>query len=349
MALGPGALRGRNLLGPGDLSPDEWDGLLALAAQGKANGLPALCAGKTLINVFGAPSLRTRVSMEIAMQQLGGNVVTVNPGSGSWALATEKGVVMDGASPEHVKEAAPVLGSMGDGLAVRTFPVTDDPASELDDTLMKMFAQHAGCPVLSLETPSGHPMQSLADALTMRELLGDEGTTGQPVTLTWAPHPKALPLAVPLSFLHAAAVNGSQIRVAAPVGWELPDDRVAALRSLAESRGGSLETTNDRAAAYAGARVVYAKSWGPTDATAAASAPLKPAMAATEPPKSDWQVTAEAMALTSDAYFMHCLPVRRNVVVSDAVIDSPNSKVVQLAENRLHTARAFLAAWLGSE
>lgn len=346
MALGPGALRGRNLLGPGDLSPDEWDGLLALAAQGKADGLPALCAGKTLINVFGAPSLRTRVSMEIAMQQLGGNVVTVNPGSGSWALETRDGAVMDGAGPEHVKEAAPVLGSMGDALAVRTFPVTDDPASELDDTLMKTFAAHAGCPVLSLETPSGHPMQALADALTMRELLGD--TKGQPVTLTWAPHPKALPLAVPLSFLHAAAVNGSQIRVAAPSGWELPEDRVAALRELAESLGGSLSTTNDRSEALAGSRVVYAKSWGPTDAAAAAAAPLKPAMAATDAPKSAWQVTADAMALTADAYFMHCLPVRRNVVVSDAVIDSPNSKVVQLAENRLHTARAFLAAWLGN-
>ncbi|MHC5021286.1 MAG: Rossmann-fold NAD(P)-binding domain-containing protein, partial [Planctomycetota bacterium] len=142
MALGPGALRGRNVLGPGDCSPDEWDGLLALAAQGKADGLPRVCDGRTLVNVFGAPSLRTRVSMEIAMQQLGGNVVTVNPGAGSWALETRDGAVMDGASPEHVKEAAPVLGSMADGLAVRTFPVTDDPASELDDTLMQTFAQH---------------------------------------------------------------------------------------------------------------------------------------------------------------------------------------------------------------
>jgi N-acetylornithine carbamoyltransferase len=234
---------------------------------------------------------------------------------------------------------------MADGLAVRTFPVTDDPASELDDTLMQTFAQHAGCPVLSLETPSGHPMQALADALTMRELLGE--TRGEPVTLTWAPHPKALPLAVPLSFLHAAAVNGSAIRVAAPLGWELPQDRLGALRALAESRGGSLETTSDRTAAYAGTRVVYAKSWGPTGAPAGDSGPtpLKPA---TDAVNAAWCVDAEAMALTSDAYFLHCLPVRRNVVVSDAVIDSPNSKVVQLAENRLHTARAFLAAWLGS-
>lgn len=280
------------------------------------------------------------------MLQLGGHVITVDTGGGSWALETRAGVVMDGASPEHVKEAAPVLGSMGDGLAVRTFPVTGDPANELDDAPLQAFAAHAGCPVLSLESPSGHPMQALADALTMRELLGE--TRGQPVTLTWAPHPKSLPLAVPLSFLHAAAVNGSQIRVAAPRGWELPDDRITPLRSLAESRGGSLATTNDRAAAYAGSRVVYAKSWGPTGPSTADSgpSPLKPA---TDPANAAWCVTAEAMATTADAYFLHCLPVRRNVVVSDAVIDSPNSKVVQLAENRLHTARAFLSAWLGSE
>jgi len=345
MALGPGALRGRNLLAPGDLNPDEWDGLLALAAQGKTGGLPRVCDGRTLVNVFGAPSLRTRVSMEIAMQQLGGNVVTVNPGSGSWALETRDGAVMDGTSPEHVKEAAPVLSSMADGLAVRTFPVTGDPAGELDDALMQTFAAHAGCPVLSLETPSGHPMQALADALTMRELLGE--TKGQPVTLTWAPHPKALPLAVPLSFLHAAAVNGAAIRVAAPLGWELPEDRLASLATLAESRGGSLTATNDRAQALAGTRVVYAKSWGPTGTPAGDSGPtpLKPA---TDAANAAWCVGAEAMATTAGAYFMHCLPVRRNVVVSDAVIDSPNSKVVQLAENRLHTARAFLAAWLGN-
>lgn len=332
MSLRPGAFRGRHLLTPADCAPDEWDALLALAARGKRERLPAVCAGRSLVSVFAAPSLRTRVSMELAMRQLGGVAVTVTPGADAWALETRDGARMDGAAPEHVREAAAALGAMADALAVRTFPLTAAPASELDDPVLHAFARHAGVPVANLESPSAHPLQALADALTLRELLGE--SRGQPVLLTWAPHVKPLPLAVPLSFLHAAAVCGCEIRVAAPVAWTLPASRLDALRSLAVSRGGRLTTTTDRTAAADGVRVVYAKSWAPT-------APDAGVM------DRSWMVDPALMARTRDAAFLHCLPVRRNVVVADAVLDSPASRVAQLAGNRLHTARAWLYAWLG--
>jgi len=333
MDLRPGQFRGRSLLAPADCAPEEWDALLALAARGKRERLPPVCAGRALVSVFAAPSLRTRVSMELAMRQLGGIAVTLSPGADAWALETRDGAVMDGAAPEHVREAAAALGAMADALAVRTFPLTADPAGELADEGLHAFARHAGVPVTNLESPSAHPLQALADALTLRELLGE--TRGRPVLLTWAPHVKRLPLAVPLSFLHAAAVCGCDIRVAAPAAWALPAARVQALRTLAESRGGQLATTTDRTAAAEGVRVVYAKSWAPT---------------APEPGAMDpaWMVDPALMARTDRAAFLHCLPVRRNVVVADAVLDSPASRVAQLAANRLHTARAWLYAWLGA-
>jgi N-acetylornithine carbamoyltransferase len=334
VSLRPGAFRGRSLLAPGDCTPEEWDALLALAARGKREGLPAACTGQRLVNLFAAPSLRTRVSMELAMGELGGTAVSLTPGADAWTLETRDGAVMDGAAPEHVREAAGALGAMAHGLAVRSFPVTPDPAAELEDVVLHAYARHAGVPVTNLESPSAHPMQALADALTLREVLGT--TVGQPVLLTWAPHVKRLPLAVPLSFLHAAAVCGCAIRVAAPAGWALPASRLSALRALAESRGGSLATTTDQAAAADGVRVVYAKSWAPT---------------APEAGDMDrrWMVDAALMARTRGAAFLHCLPVRRNVVVADAVLDSPAARVAQLAGNRLHTARAWLYAWLGTD
>ncbi|MCI0341682.1 MAG: N-acetylornithine carbamoyltransferase, partial [Planctomycetales bacterium] len=314
---------------------------LALAARGKSRGgLGRPCAGKTLACVFLAASLRTRVSLSVAMRSLGGEAVEITPGTGSWGVTAEDGVPMLGEAAEHVKEAAGVLGRYVDGIGIRTFAGLKDLAEDRRERMLLGFGRFAGVPVLNLESALSHPLQALADSLTLRELLGE--TRGRPVALTWAYHPKALPLAVPLSFLHAAAVLGCEIRIARPPAFELPADLVAPLRTLAEGRGGGLRSFETMHEALRGATAVYAKSWsspafyGRGDSERAARDPHR-----------GWQVTPEAMAGTADAWFLHCLPVRRNVVVADAVLDGPRSAVLQLAENRLHTARAVLAAVLG--
>ncbi len=343
-AFAPGDLSGRNLLSPADLSPDEWEGLLALAGREKARtrgrGLGRACAGKTLACVFLAPSLRTRVSLSVAMHSLGGHAIEITPGAGSWGVTADDGVPMLGEAAEHVKEAAGVLGRFVDGIGIRTFAGGKDLGEDRRERMLRGFAKFAGVPVLNLESALAHPLQALADAMTLRELLGE--TRGRPVALTWAYHPKALPLAVPLSFLHAAAVVGCDIRVARPPAFDLPADLVAPVRALAESRGGGVRTFDTTEEALRGAMAVYAKSWSSPSFYGQADVER-----AARDPHRGWQVTTRAMAVTADAWFLHCLPVRRNVVVADAVLDGPRSAVLRLAENRLHTARAVLAAILG--
>jgi len=292
--------------------------------------------------VFFDPSLRTRVSMEAACARLGAHFVDLRPGEGSWALELRDGVPMDGAAPEHVREAARVLSRYADLLAVRSFPAGRDPEEDRREEVLRAFARHATVPVLSLESAMGHPCQGLADLMILRELAGGD-LAGKPVCLTWAPHPKSLPQAVPLSVVRMAAVGGAELRVACPEGWDLDEEVMARAREMAAERGGRVVVHRDPDAAAAGAIAVYAKAWGPDRRAPSAAA------ARSELPRLDyWRVDARRMRLTMGrkGAFLHCLPVRRGVVVDDEVLEGPWSRVTDQAACREFVQAALLLSWL---
>jgi N-acetylornithine carbamoyltransferase len=306
----------------------------ALAWKQRSPG--AHLAGKLLGMVFFNPSLRTRASFEAAMVRGGGAAIVLDVGNGVWKLEDRSGAVMDGDRPEHIKEAIPVLGRYADALAVRTFGALQDDDADAADPVLNAFRKLAGVPVISMESAREHPCQGLADMLTARENFG--ATRGLPVTLTWAPHIKPLPKAVPHSFLLTAAAAGCEVRVAHPPGFELHPGVVAEAEAYAREAGGSVSYTHDRKAALAGSRVVYAKAWGPS----IARVPAAEASARILQHK-DWILDGAAMAAAAeDAAFLHCLPVRRNVEVADAVLDSAVSRVIDEAENRFHVQRVLL-------
>lgn len=326
-----------------DWSPDDVDALLRLAARCKRGEIEGGLVKKVLAMVFMDPSLRTRASMETAMFLHGGHALCLEPGKGSWTLETELDVVMDGTSVEHIIEAARVLGRYADALAVRSFPKGTEWAVERRDATMRNFAKYCEKPVINLESSRRHPCQGLADAMTMREHLGE--TVGKRFVLMWAWHPKALPTAVPASAAIAGAHLGMDVIVARPAGYDLDPDDYLAIESLATARGGSFRVTDELDAAIEGAHVVYPKSWGslqhfgrPDDERALREG------------KRDWRLTQPRMDRTagSRGIAMHCLPVRRNVEMDGAVLDGPNSAVIDQAENRLHVQRALLLELIGT-
>jgi N-acetylornithine carbamoyltransferase len=295
--------------------------------------------------VFLNPSLRTRSSMETAMFLHGGHALVLEPGKGSWALETEPGAVMDGATVEHVTEAAHVLARYADALAVRAFPKGTDWAVEREDRLIRDFARFSDKPVINLESSRRHPCQALADAMTLRERLGE--TRGRKFVLAWAWHPKALPTAVPASAALAAAHLGMEIVIARPDGYELDPEDTALVRKITQHQGGEfVHIINDPDEGVVGADAVYVKSWGSVklfgqpEEEAAFRSTLR-----------DWRLTPQRLKSTRQgkAVVMHCLPVRRNVEIDDAVLDGPNSAVVDEAENRLHVQRALLLTMLGAK
>jgi N-acetylornithine carbamoyltransferase len=318
-----------------DLEQPEFESLLARAGEFRRGALSAALRGEHVGLVFFNPSLRTRVSMEVAVSKLGGTPVTLSVGSDAWAMEYRDGAVMDGGAVEHVREGAGVLGRYCDLLGVRSFPEGKDYEQDRREPVLSAFAKYSGVPVVNLESPLDHPCQAMADALTIRERLGT--TRDRKILLTWAYHPKALPMAVPNSFLLGAARLGADLVLARPEGYELDVEIVRASERLARDAGGSLTITSDREAGYDGAEVVYAKSWG---ALADYGDPEREL--SRRKPLRDWRVTEELMARGRDAIFMHCLPVRRNVVVDDAVLDGPRSAVLDEAENRLYAQQAIL-------
>lgn len=320
-----------------DFSRPQLDQLIESALRFKRGGDQSRpLAGKSVALVFFNPSLRTRASMQVGIYELGGNAVVLEPGGTSWTLEHRDGVVMDSDRTEHVAEFVRVLERYGVAIGVRTFAALKNWHEERTDPVLNAFARYASVPVINLESAMHHPCQSLADMMTIREKLG---VGRKRVVLTWAWHPKPLPMAVPNSFVLAAAQMGHDLVIARPDGYELDDELLATSRQIAATAGGSLETTNDIDAAFSGAEVIYAKSWGAkqfygnTDADIAARAQYR----------SQWIVNEERMALTNCGIFMHCLPVRRNVIVTDAVIDSPVSVVIDEAENRLHVQKAIMS------
>jgi N-acetylornithine carbamoyltransferase len=332
----------RDFLAMEDWPPEQVEQLLALAARCKRGEIDGGLVKKVLAMVFMDPSMRTRASMETAMFLHGGHALCIEPGRGSWALETDLDVVMDGTTVEHVIEMARVLSRYADAIAVRSFPKGSDWAIERVDHTVRNFARFSDKPVINLESSRRHPCQGLADALTLREHLGE--TRGKRFVLMWAWHPKALPTAVPASAAIAAAQLGMRITIARPPGYDLDPDDYVAIRSLADVRGGSLDITDDIDGAIDGAHAVYPKSWG---SLAHFGAP--DAERAAREGKRDWRLTSERMRRTAGGagIAMHCLPVRRNVEIDGDVLDGPQSAVIDEAENRLHVQRALLLELIG--
>ncbi len=335
-------MSGRDFLAMEDWSPEAVDQLLALARRVKRGEITGGLERKVLAAVFLDPSLRTRSSMETAMFLHGGHALVLEPGRGSWALETESGAVMDGATVEHIKEAARVLARYADTLAVRVFPKGSDWAVEREDRVIKDFARFSDKPVINLESSRRHPCQALADAMTLVERLGE--TRGKRFVLTWAWHPKALPTAVPASAAIAAARLGMEVVVTRPPGFDLDPDDMGLVRRIAGESGGSVQLCDDIDAGVAGADAVYVKSWGSLQAFGRPEEERS-----LREPFREWRLTEGRLRRTRNGcgIVLHCLPVRRNVEIDDAVLDGPNSVVVDEAENRLHAQRALLLEIMG--
>ena len=316
----------------------DWDRALheALRFHQGARSWTTSASGRALCLVFFNASLRTRTSMEVAAAQLGASVSTVIPGSGVWGMAFDEGVVMDGAEAEHVSEAAGVLSRYYDAIGVRLFASLTDVEQDRSDRLIRQFVAGANVPVVNLESAFWHPCQELADAATVHTRL-DGQTRGKKFVLAWAYHPKALPMAVPNSALMMATRLGMDVSVVRPEGFGLDESVLEMASEQAEASGGSVRETPDRDEAFDGATIVYAKGWAGKEVYTDADSEARRRNELT-----DWRITSASMRQTDGADFMHCLPVRRNVVVDDEVLDGPSAIHMLQAEFRLHAQKAIL-------
>ena len=274
---------------------------------------------KTLLMVFFNSSLRTRLSTQKAAMNLGMNIIVLDVNQGAWKLETERGVIMDGDKSEHLLEAIPVMGCYCDVIGVRSFARFESREDDYSEKIITQFIQYSGRPVFSMEAATGHPLQSFADWITIEE----HKTKERPkVVLTWAPHPKALPQAVPNSFAQWMVAVGYDVVITHPEGYEL-DERF--------TKGATIEY--DQMKAFEGADFIYAKNWS-------AASPENYGQILSK--DMDWTVSSRQMAVTDNAYFMHCLPVRRNMIVTDDVIEGPRSLVIPEAANREISATVVL-------
>jgi len=272
---------------------------------------------KTMVLIFFNPSLRTRLSTQKAAMNLGMNTMVMNVSEDGWQLESELGVVMDGDKPEHLKEAIPVIGKYCDVIGVRAFAKFQNKEDDYAEKILSQFIDYAGVPVISMEGATRHPLQSYADLVTIEEFKTKERPK---VVLTWAPHPRALPQAVANSFVEWMQETDYELVVTHPEGYELAPEFM-----------GNVKVDYDQKKAFEGADFIYAKNWA--SYTSYGQILSK---------DFGWRVNEEKMTLTNNARFMHCLPVRRNVVVSDGVLDGPSSIVVEQAANREITAQAVL-------
>jgi N-succinyl-L-ornithine transcarbamylase len=294
----------------------------ALACKKDPHGFSHLGKNKTMVMLFFNPSLRTRLSTEKAALNLGMQVISMNADQG-WNLEFEEGAVMNAGSAEHIREAAAVISQYADIIGVRTFPSLKDREKDYADQIIKSFVRYARVPVVSLESAIRHPLQSLTDVLTVEQF---KKTARPKVVLTWAPHPRALPQAVPNSFVEWMQRAEVDLVITHPKGYE-----------LAPEFAKDTPVVYDQNKALEGADFVYAKNWSSYE---------QYGQILSQDP--DWQITPDKMARTNEARFMHCLPVRRNVIVSDAVLDSPQSVVIEQAGNRTFAAMAVLKAILAT-
>ena len=260
---------------------------------------------KTLMLIFFNSSLRTRLSTQKAGMNLGMNVIVLDINQGAWKLETERGVVMDGDKPEHILEAIPVMGSYCDIIGVRSFAQFENKEYDYNEVILNQFIQYSGKPVFSMEAATRHPLQSFADLITIEEYKKKERPK---VVLTWAPHPRALPQAVPNSFAEWMNATDYEFVITHPEGYELDAQFT-----------GKATVEYDQKKAFKDADFIYAKNW---------AAYQDPNYGKILNSDRSWTVDTQKMALTNNAYFMHCLPVRRNMIVTDEVIESPQSIVI---------------------
>ena len=278
---------------------------------------------RTLLMVFFNNSLRTRLSTQKAALNLGMNVIVLDVNQGAWKLETERGVIMDGDKSEHLLEAIPVMGCYCDLIGVRSFARFESKDDDYNEVILNQFIKYSGKPVFSMEAATRHPLQTFADIITIEE---HRKSARPKVVMTWAPHPKALPQAVPNSFAEGMDWAGYDFVIANPEGYDLAPEFV-----------GSARVTHDQDEALRGADFVYAKNWASYEDYGKVLSRDR-----------SWTVTKEKMALTNDAFFMHCLPVRRNMIVSDEVIESPQSLVIPEAANRVVSAQTVIRRMLRS-
>ena len=280
---------------------------------------------KTLLMIFFNSSLRTRLSTQKAAMNLGMNVIVLDVNQGAWKLETERGVIMDSDKPEHLLEAIPVMGSYCDVIGVRAFANLQDRDLDYSETIINQFIQYSGKPVFSMEAATRHPLQTFADLITIEE---HKKVEKPKIVLTWAPHPKALPQAVPNSFAEGINMTDYEFVITHPHGYELDPEFV-----------GRARVEYDQRKAFEGADFIYAKNWSAYEGENYGK------VLSTD---RDWTVDTEKMALTNNAFFMHCLPVRRNMIVTDEVIESPQSIVIPEAANRVVSAQTVLKEILKS-
>jgi N-acetylornithine carbamoyltransferase len=329
----------KHFLNTQDWSRSELDALLARASLFKRDRVGDELRGKSIALVFFNPSLRTRTSFEIGAFQLGGHAVVLQPGKDAWPIEFDLGTVMDGEAEEHIAEVAKVLSRYVDMIGVRAFPKFVDWTLDRQDKVLRGFAEHATVPVINMETIT-HPCQELAHVMALQEHFGSTDLRGRKYVLTWTYHPKALNTAVANSALTIATRMGMDVTLLCPTPDYVLDQRYMdwAAQNVVES-GGSLQVSHDIESAYAGADVVYAKSWGalPYFGNWEPEKPIRDAY-------KHFIVDEAKMALTNDGVFSHCLPLRRNVKATDAVMDSPRCIAIDEAGNRLHVQKAVMAA-----
>lgn len=311
--------------------------LLEQASAFKANKLGDQLKGKSIALLFFNPSMRTRTSFEIGAFQMGAHAVVLQPGKDAWPIEFELGTRMDGETEEHIIEVAKVLSTYVDLIAVRAFPKFVDWQEDRQDKVLKAFAQYATVPVINMETIT-HPCQEMAHILALQEHFGTRELRGKKFVLTWTYHPKALNTAVANSALTIATRMGMDVTLLCPNEHYILDERYMGwAQQNAEQMGASLQVSHDINSAYADVDVVYAKSWG--------ALPYFGNWAEEKPMRDNFQhfiVDEHKMALTNNAVFSHCLPLRRNIKATDAVMDSANCIAIQEAENRLHVQKAIM-------
>lgn len=303
----------------------NWQDAFAAAKQVKEHPFAdqELGRNKTLLMVFFNNSLRTRLSTQKAALNLGMNVIVLDVAHGAWKLETERGVIMDGDKSEHLLEAIPVMGSYCDVIGVRSFAQFESKEDDYNEKILNQFIQYSGKPVFSMEAATRHPLQTYADLITIEEY---KKKARPKVVMTWAPHPKALPQAVPNSFIEGMELAGYEFVIANPEGYDLAPEFV-----------GNAKVTHDQDEALEGADFVYAKNWASYENYGQVLSRDR-----------SWTVSAEKMALTDNACFLHCLPVRRGMIVTDEVIEAPTSLVIPEAANRVVSAQTVLKEILRS-
>ncbi|MEY2785141.1 MAG: hypothetical protein RL277_1351 [Planctomycetota bacterium] len=328
-----------HLIDLNDWSEQAVDDLLDLSVRLKKRAAVDTLQGRSVGLLFFRASLRTRISFESAMQQLGGETIHLTAASDFWDLEVQEGAVMDGRAPEHVRDAARVLSRYVHALAIR--PGLGGQSWEVDrqDSTIRAWARHAQVPVINMESALYHPLQALADLMTMRETLGS--LTGKKLCISWTRSPQPSSAAVTNSLLLAALRAGMQVHIAHPEGYDLDEEISARARAMCGDDAQRFATGLDAEEAVQGAHIVYARSWASTRDYG------NPTLAASRRARlSGWMVDAALMRRSDGAKLMHAMPVRRNIEVSDEVLDGPQSLVYEQAENRLHSQKALLVRLL---